>query len=532
MSEFAQLTPRFSRVVLAGMMGSGKTVVGRKLARYLGWPLIDTDAEIVRRAGMSIPEIFAQEGEAGFRVREREVVREIAPRRQVIIATGGGVLLSEENRHNLHEGALLVHLRAEVSTLAARLRDKNDRPLLDGPDPAGKLNEIYRERAHIYERLPVQVVTDGRAPAAIAQEILAHLFSGQAALNEDRFSVQLGTGALAHLPERIAQHRMSPPYVVLVDRNVLRLSEGWLRGALEPVLKQGVLIPVRASERSKSLGAARRLWSELHRIRAERSSGIVVIGGGVLSDLGGFIASTYKRGLPLVLVPTTLLAQVDAAIGGKTGINFGGSKNMVGSFYLAKETLLDPLFLLTLPARQLRSGLAEVIKAALLDGAGFFEFLEENLEAVLQRRLDILQETVRRAAEIKIRIVLEDFREESGRRMLLNLGHTFGHAFEALSRYRLLHGEAVAIGLVKAAQLARIMGLSGPELVERIERLLRRAKLPTRAPDFSPEAVLSQIAQDKKRLHNKVNLVLPRRIGQVEVVPLNSDAPLRQVLSK
>ena len=514
-------------------MGSGKTTVGEVLARLLGWPLIDTDLEIGLRAGRSILQIFTRDGEAFFRKLEREVAEDLRNSGTAVIATGGGMLIDPRNREFLSEGSLLVHLRASPETLAKRLYGTTDRPLLAGGNAVELLREIYRQRADVYEDFPVQVETDGRPKEAVAQEILVQLFREEAPLHRGRFRVHHGLGAAQAVPDLAAGAGITSSLLVLVDRNVWRRSGSWLEEKVLSPLRSAFAVETQilpVTERKKSLAGAQRLWEVLHRQQAERTSGVVVVGGGVLTDLGAFAASTYKRGIRLMLVPTTLLAQIDAAIGGKTGVNFGGAKNQIGTFYLAQETVLDPLFLLTLPVREFRSGLAEMIKAAAVGDARFFAFLEENMSALLRRRLDVLQEAVRRAAEIKIRIVEDDFREESGRRMLLNFGHTLGHAFEALSRYRLRHGEAVAIGMALAARLGASLGRGDWEVSERLEALLRQAGLPTRPPEFPREQVLAKIAQDKKRRGGALNFVLLREIGSAEIVPVRPEEAVEAAL--
>ncbi len=525
---------RFGRIVLAGMMGSGKSSVGKTLARLLGWPFIDTDQIIEKRSGKTIAQIFAGEGEVHFRALERELAAELRNAGNCVIATGGGMLLDPENYECLRRDALLVHLRAHLDTLVRRLANTTDRPLLAAEDPRTKLQTLYEQRAAVYEKLPLQVDTDGRTPRAIAQEILAHFLAGQKVLYEGKYHVVSGFNLTGQLDKFVSAAGMSSPLFILIDRKVWNLTRAWLLPILRERLADNFrleILPIAASERRKSPRMAFRLWEHLLSLEAERSSGIIVIGGGVLTDLGGFVASTYKRGVPLILLPTTLLAQIDAAIGGKTGVNFKETKNMIGTFYPADYTLLDPLFLLTLPARELRSGLAEMIKAAVIADAEYFDFLEANVTAILQRKLNVLLPAMERAAAIKIEIVEQDPYEKTGVRMLLNLGHTWGHAIEALSEYRMRHGEAVAIGMVMAARLAVRRGLCDPSVEARLTRLLRRAHLPVEIPPFKPEEILQKIRQDKKRAHKALRLVLPIKIGRAEIVEQVSDAELHAVFS-
>ena len=250
---------------------------------------------------------------------------------------------------------------------------------------------------------------------------------------------------------------------------------------------------------------------------------VIVIGGGVLGDLGGFVASTLFRGVALIQIPTTLLAQIDSAIGGKTGVNLDETKNMVGTFYPANHTLIDPLFLLTLPEREIRSGMAEMIKTGMLGDADLFEFLEAEIQSILNGRIDLLLRAVEWTAKIKVEIVEEDLFEKSGRRILLNLGHSFGHAIEVLSNYKLKHGEAVSIGLVLATKLAYRLNYCDKETLNRLIELLNKAQLPAEMPEFSHDEILAKMKRDKKRTNQILRFVFPRSIGKAEAIPVDEN---------
>lgn len=519
----------FPRIVLAGMMGSGKSTIGKILTDYLGWELFDTDAIIEQNAGKSISEIFAEEGEDFFRNLENKLTEVLKTRQNCVIATGGGMLIHEKNRINLTRNALVVHLYAEVDTLLKRIEHPEDRPLL-GANPEIILNKIYNERKSVYESLQLQVKTDQKTLQQVAQEILAQLVQIQSCLHDNKFKVHAGYRLLSTLPEIFSESGIHSPVFVLADAGVWELCGNWWLQTVTEVTKnryEFIIISLPGDEETKSKEVIFSLWEQLLDQGVQRSSGLVVIGGGVLGDVGGFIASTILRGIPVIQIPTTLLAQVDAAIGGKTGINIKNTKNMVGTFYPANHTLLDPIFLLTLSQREFNCGLAEMIKAALIADAEFFGFLENNLENIQQKRLNVLLQAVEWAAKIKLAIVADDLLDKSGRRALLNMGHTLGHALESVSDYDLRHGEAVSLGMVLATRLAIKKGQCESIVLKRLKALLRRAQLPAEVLDFTPDEIIPKVRLDKKRSQDILQFVIPTEIGKARLLPLQSDGELR-----
>jgi 3-dehydroquinate synthase len=293
------------------------------------------------------------------------------------------------------------------------------------------------------------------------------------------------------------------------------------------------VVVVPAGEAAKSLGQASRLYDELVRRNADRHTLIVALGGGVVGDLAGFVAATFARGLPLIMVPTTLLAQVDSSVGGKVGINHADAKNIIGSFYQPAGVWIDTQILHTLPERELRCGLAEVVKyGMILDGA-FFASLERNLEAILGREDEVLRRIVVASCQMKASVVTRDEREETGLRAVLNFGHTIGHAIEAVAGYEgpYRHGEAVAVGMVAEARIAVQLGWIGSAAVERLVRLIERFGLPASAPGLDAERLLAAMARDKKNRRDTIRFVLPRAIGHVELTDAAGVDLVRTVLS-
>ena len=293
-------------------------------------------------------------------------------------------------------------------------------------------------------------------------------------------------------------------------------------------------LTVPSGEASKSVAALERLWNEMARLAVDRHTHVIGVGGGVVGDLAGFAAATFGRGLPVWHVPTTLVAQVDSAIGGKTGINLTAGKNLVGSFWQPRGVIADVDTLTTLPDREFRSGLAEVVKYGMILDPEFFDWLEANTGAILGRHAATLAHVVGRSAALKADVVERDEREISGLRAILNYGHTFAHAYETAAGYgTLLHGEAVAMGMVSAAALGESLGRIGPDIVARQQQLLLAFDLPVAVPTgpgFTSDALLATMARDKKTVGGRLRFVLPTRIGHVELVDGIDPAAVRAIL--
>jgi 3-dehydroquinate synthase len=336
-------------------------------------------------------------------------------------------------------------------------------------------------------------------------------------------SLVIGDGAVAGLGERMRAAGLPGRAFVITDARVAERCAGPVIRSLEAAGYRPELLAVEGGESAKSLGRAGELFAWLAGHRAERRDCVVALGGGVIGDLAGFVAATYLRGVPLVQVPTTVLAQVDSSIGGKTAVNLPQGKNLVGAFYLPRLTLIDVALLDGLPLRELRSGWAEVIKTGAIFDAPLFEALEATPVAAMSRPR--LLETIDRCVRWKVRIVEEDPKER-GRRILLNFGHTIGHAIEAAAAYGgYLHGEAVSIGMVGASEISQRLGLIDACLVERVRRVLRANELPLRyAPRLAgPEAIMRAAASDKKVQGARLRWVLLTGLGQTTV---RDDVPL------
>ena len=310
--------------------------------------------------------------------------------------------------------------------------------------------------------------------------------------------------------------RTSRSAFLVTDSNVAPLAEPYAE-ALETIGLRTSRAVVAPGEASKSLDQAGRLYGQLAALKADRHTCVVAVGGGVVGDLAGFVAATYARGLPLLMIPTSLLAQVDSSVGGKVGVNHPAAKNLIGAFHQPVGVWVDLAHLATLPVRERQCGLAEVVKYGMILDAEFFEFLEANADRLREGDLEVIHRAVARSCELKAEVVTQDETEQTGLRAVLNFGHTIGHAVEAVAGYGggYQHGEAVAVGMVAEARLAQAMGRVGPDLVERLVHLLDRLGLPVQAPGLDPSALLAAMTLDKKNRGGQIRFVLPDRLGSV-----------------
>lgn len=320
--------------------------------------------------------------------------------------------------------------------------------------------------------------------------------------------------------------------LIVTDANV-GPAVGPYRAALEAAGIGGELAVLPPGEATKSFASAQALWDRLVAMKADRHACVVAVGGGVIGDLAGFVAATYARGLPLLMVPTTLLAQVDSSVGGKVGINHPGAKNIIGAFHQPIGVWIDTMSLATLPDRELRCGLAEVIKYGVILDADFFAEIESEADAILASEPSILRRIIARSCRLKADVVARDEREETGLRAVLNFGHTVGHAIEAVAGYggAFQHGEAVAVGMVVESRIAEGMGWIGPDVTERLIAILDRFGLPTEAPGLDPDALIEAMGRDKKNRGGRIRFVLPRRLGHVELTDETTEADILAALS-
>ena len=343
--------------------------------------------------------------------------------------------------------------------------------------------------------------------------------SVQVDLGPRSYQISIGTGILEKVGSVVASSCPTKHAVVVTDENVEQPHAMNVAKSLQEVGIQTDLVVLPSGESTKSIEVAEQLWKKCLDVEVNRKSVIVAVGGGVIGDLAGFIAATYARGLRFLQIPTTLLAQVDSSVGGKVGINLPDAKNMVGAFWQPAGVLIDTATLDTLPAREYRAGLAEVVKYGVILDEEFFEYLERNESDINQRKPSVLIDIVERSCQLKAKIVSEDEREESGLRAVLNYGHTFAHALESATGYReLLHGEAVSIGMLCASRLAEQLGRFDHASTERQLKLLKNFGLPVSVPQVDHANILKAFRSDKKSEGNNLRFILPSRIGKVELV--------------
>jgi 3-dehydroquinate synthase len=523
-------------VVMVGLPGSGKSVIGKRLAHRHAASFIDVDERIESSAGRSIPEIFAEDGEAAFRTLERSAITALGPadgetevRR--VIATGGGAVVDPRNRWALYRGRLSVWLDGRPEVLAQRLRrSPHVRPLVTGRDPIGTIRELAGRRERFYAAAAIHqsgVAEVGGVVDAIERRLSYAVGAANAGTTLLRATtpigrIVLGDGILvAALAAELEQ--MRAPRAVLVSEPGAWAAVGERVGA--GLRERGltvVQVMLPEGEAAKRLAVVEAAASELATLRVERAEPLVAIGGGALGDAAGFLAATYLRGVRFIQVPTTLVAQIDSAIGGKTGVDLPEGKNLVGAFHQPTAIVVDVATLRTLPERQIRAALGEAVKMAIVGDERLFELLESDGEAIAAGdpapfESGAVAEVVERAGWAKVEVVMADERERTASgRITLNLGHSLGHAVEAAAGYGgLLHGEAVAYGLRSASQIGVEVGATPAERADRIARLLDRLGLATEPLPYSRDAVLGHLATDKKHVDGHLRWVLPSADGVI-----------------
>ena len=556
-------------IVMVGLMGCGKSSVGRRMAARLGLPFVDVDDEIEISAHKTINEIFEDHGEAYFRDGERRVIARLLSQGPQVLATGGGAFINADTRAKIEASGISIWLKAELPVLMKRVAKRDTRPLLRNPDPESTMRKLMQERYPIYALADMavesrdvphdQIVAEvldhlkrhpllqgpglqGNAPDAPKQRLmergvtaaLAHATTPQhaqpgparivpVALPGRAYDVVIGPGLVAGAGRLIAERFGPVRCAIVTDDNVARHHLATLEAALREHKSHAGTIVLPAGEATKSFRELQPLCERLLSMGLERGDLVVPFGGGVIGDLAGFAASILRRGVRFVQIPTSLLAQVDSSVGGKTGINTPQGKNLIGTFHQPSLVLADTNVLSTLPLREMRAGYAEVAKYGLLGDAKFFAWLESHCTAIFGNDVHALTDAIETGVKAKAAIVVRD-EHETGDRALLNLGHTFGHALEAWTGYsgRLLHGEGVAIGMCCAFRLSQQLSLCPPGTADRVERHLKAVGLPTRITDIpggkaDAGQLLALMGQDKKVQAGRLTFIMARDIGQAFV---------------
>ncbi len=513
-------------IVLVGLMGAGKSTVGRLLACRIGQPFRDSDAEIEQTTGMGIAEFFARHGEAEFRRLERDLICQLLHGPPIVLATGGGAFLDGDTRSSIRRNAVSVWLRASLDQMVRRVGDAADRPMLNDR-PRDRLAALMKHRYPIYAEADLVQDNSEESADGVAAAIAARLAAFQpprsleVALRHDHYQVLVGNGLVDRAGILLAPLLPQKRIAVVTDETVAALHLPRLLAALAEAGIATEVVVVPAGEASKSLSGFGRVTDALLSQAVERRTTVLAFGGGVIGDLAGYAAAAVLRGLPFVQVPTTLLAQVDSSVGGKVGINTAFGKNTLGAFHQPLAVLADTSMLSTLPLRELRAGYAEIVKAGLIGDPSLFAWCENNGAFLLAGDAAAQAEAVHRVCAFKAAVVADDEREEKpDGRALLNLGHTFAHALEAEMGYdgSLLHGEAVSIGLVLAFRLSVRLGLCPPEDAARLETHLRGLRMMTGIGDcgrpLSADRLLAHMRQDKKTRDRQLTFILVRGIGK------------------
>ncbi len=546
-------------IFLIGLSGSGKSTAGRLLAQQLHLPFLDTDALVEAESGERIPALFAQHGEAYFRACESRALATAIDTTPdgAVVATGGGIVLQQENRMLMLQRGVRVWLQVDPTLALERLQAQHSvelarglvpeiRPLLSGQDPLTALHALLTVRSQFYQEAEIVCDTTHKSAEQVVQEIVASMQDAnlfEASVPSimrhvrigDGYDVVVDWGGVERLAEYLTQLSLPPRIFLFTDSNLATLYGQTLLQRLTNDGFEPHLYIVPAGEKSKSQEQLSAIYDWLLEQRAERREAILAFGGGVIGDLVGYAAATYLRGVPLIQVPTSLLAQVDAAIGGKTGVNHPHGKNLIGAFYHPRLVLVDPRLLLTLPERERTEGWAEVVKYGIILDAELFTQLEAHAE--LLRRfehppLQLLCQIIARCIDLKVGIIEEDEREQ-GRRAILNYGHTVAHALENVAGYgELLHGEAVSLGMVVAAQLAYEAGMFSENDMRRQNTLLEALGLPVRySGSVRAEDILAATRLDKKVASKQIRWIMPQSIGKVTVTTM-PDALVTSVITE
>lgn len=528
--------PAHKNIVLTGFMGTGKTTIGRLLADQLTRRFVDMDEELTRHFGKPIATVFAELGEPAFRQAERELCRRLASEQGLVISTGGGALVDAENRAVFSASGTLLCLTADAEEILRRVESNDERPLLgDRAERRQRITTLLASRQDAYGAIPHQIDTTGLSHEQVVERVLAALaddseVSGMTRLPvrtaQEQYDIYLGDGLLAHVGQLLLKRglRRGPAAVVsnqmIAEHHAEPVLASLRAAGFEPTL---CLVP--EGEQYKTLATVATLYEQFLIAKLDRQSPVLSLGGGVIGDMAGFAAATYLRGLPYVQMPTSLLAMVDASVGGKTGVDLPQGKNLVGAFKQPEMVIMDSAALATLPAAELSAGLAEVIKHGIIGDPKLFATLEAGLPANLKH-------LVAAAVQVKIAIVEED-PFEHGRRAVLNLGHTFGHALELVSEFNLRHGEAVAVGMMAAVSMAASLGHCDSALVPRICTLIERHGLPTSLPrsEYDLDQVMAAMGHDKKRAGKTLRFIIPHAIGDVQIINDPGSTYVRDALS-
>ncbi len=524
-------------IALTGIMGAGKSSVGSKLAKYLRRKFIDLDSYIEKKAGKTVKEIFEYEGEESFRALEKTAIREVFSNNNLVVALGGGAIVNEENRSFIKNRAKIITLLADIDTVSQRVEHKTHRPLLKGTDQKNTLVDLWEKRKDAYMGTDLQVCTMNKSVDSLAKHIISEL--GLEEIAYGRLNVEIPRNShgydilfddLLKIHTTLKRLKLGRKVLILSQSGIPEQFVNRLKSALQYHFEIHALT-LDDGEKNKNFFSYQLIVQNLLSHKFERKDTIISLGGGVIGDMGGFAAATYYRGINYIQIPTTLLSMIDSSVGGKTGINVPEGKNLIGAFYQPNLVYIDVAHLETLPDKEFKSGLGELIKYALLgkqwdslivddEGDTFFDFIDRNHQLIKDRDPEILNKIIRHCLQIKANIVINDERE-SGIRMHLNLGHTFGHALEEVTNFeRYSHGEAVAIGIVCACYLAEQIDIFSHLHTNKVIDLMKAFEMDYQIPeDIDINAMMESMKHDKKVEQGQLKFILPReRIGSISTI--------------
>ena len=560
-----------TQISLIGLSYSGKSTLGQVVAERLGWKFVDTDAVYTEKFGKTPAQAIKDDGEAVFRDNESVILAEVLAEDWLVIATGGGIFERSLNRRALGNTSLIVYLDVPVDTLHQRyLNDEGSeiRPLLETEQGVlHSLRELDRNRRPHYQLadlwLSTMTLYDTDQTEAVAQtatrllnywvqeNLIAETSvqrltrleaevapSHPAAIvrtHDSVYPVWVGVNQIERLPDRLIQLNLTGRKLfIIADESVMEPHGTLLAGKLQAAQISGATYLIPSGESSKSSTMLEEVYAWLASHKAERTSVIIALGGGVVCDIAGYIAATYLRGMPIIMIPTSVLAMNDASIGGKTGIDLATGKNLVGAFKQPRAVIADINTLSTLPKRSYIEGFAEIIKHGLILDSELLEWLEVHRSELIDEVPEpaLLRRITARSTYLKSLVVSADPHEQ-GLRAILNYGHTIGHAIETVTGYQQwMHGEAVSVGMTAAGRIARELGIMELSLFERQTDLLRDFGLPISAPGLNPDAIIEAMSRDKKVVDGKARFVFISEAGKAIVHTDVPDSLIRDAVQR